>query len=477
MSSLQKDTRGLYACRNAYLGTDRTTRYCANFVAAMPTLVWRRRSESGAGAAGGDNARNTAAAVPDEVVSAAAAAVPDKAVPAVSIVPNPPVHVAFQPRLASPAPAPVSALVPVPELVTMMGYLPPLAPVPPIPHGLLLSGMSTNVRSPPPPAMIAAHRQAVVAQQAVQMGPRGAPVVLAPDGTAHAASASPSGAGTSNGSGVGTAAFASVGGSSAKKRDLPRGVYMLHSGKCVSQLQWGGKLRYVGCFDTPAQASAAYVSVKKDLADVNLSTLSADDIDAAFDSANKKAMESVGGFIPRKKRKSERDLPRGVYMLDSGKYVSQIQWGGKLRYVGCFDTPAQASAACMSVKKDLADANLSTLSADQVNTAFDAAKKKALESVGGFAARELPRGVYRAKTGKTLFEANITVGWDGKNRYIGLFDTPGQASAAYMSVKKDLADANLSAAGADEVNAAFDAAKRKALEAGGILLKKRSRHR
>ena len=79
------------------------------FVAAMPTLVWRRRSESGTGAAGGGNARNTTAAVPDEVVSAAASEVPDAAASAVSILPDP-VHVALQPRLASQAPVAVPVL-------------------------------------------------------------------------------------------------------------------------------------------------------------------------------------------------------------------------------------------------------------------------------------------------------------------------------------------------------------------------------
>ena len=53
----------------------------------------------------------------------------------------------------------------------------------------------------------------------------------------------------------------------------------------------------------------------------------------------------------------------------------------------------------------------------------------------------------------------------GKMRYIGSsFDTPEQASAAYMSMKKDLDAAKLSAFGADKKEAIFDAAKKKALE-------------
>ena len=78
-----------------------------------------------------------------------------------------------------------------------------------------------------------------------------------------------------------------------------------------------------------------------------------------------------------------RDLPRGVTKTSSGKYQSEAWWGGKTRKIGRFDTPEQASAAYMSVRKDLDDAKQSALSAHEVNAAFDAAKKKAVVSVGG----------------------------------------------------------------------------------------------
>ena len=58
-----------------------------------------------------------------------------------------------------------------------------------------------------------------------------------------------------------------------------------------------------------------------------------------------------------------------------------IQWGGKKRYIGTFDTPEQASAACVSVRKDRGGANLFSLSAEEVDGVFDAAKKKAMGTV------------------------------------------------------------------------------------------------
>ena len=84
---------------------------------------------------------------------------------------------------------------------------------------------------------------------------------------------------------------------------------------------------------------------------------------------------------------SERDLPRGVYKTSSGKYESQIRWGGKKRHIGTFDTPEQASAAYMSVRKDLDDAKLRPCGSDdnkkaaEIDVVFDVAKKKALEAV------------------------------------------------------------------------------------------------
>ena len=73
----------------------------------------------------------------------------------------------------------------------------------------------------------------------------------------------------------------------AKRDGLPRGVYELRSGKFQTEIWWRGKNRCIGTFDTPEQASAAYVSVKKDLGDIELSALGADEINAAFDAVKR----------------------------------------------------------------------------------------------------------------------------------------------------------------------------------------------
>ena len=184
---------------------------------------------------------------------------------------------------------------------------------------------------------------------------------------------------------------------------------------------------------------------------------------------NPRAAATASTAKKKSKVTSGRDLPQGVRKRPSGKYQSEIWWG-KTRSIGTFDTPEQASAAYMSARKDLDDAKLSAIGANEVDAIFDEAKKKALEAVGGFVSRDLPQGVMKKPSGK--FQSRIM--WGGKDRYIGSFDTPEQASAAYKSVKKDLEDANLSALGAGEVDATFDAAQTKALEAvGGCVPKKR----
>ena len=221
-----------------------------------------------------------------------------------------------------------------------------------------------------------------------------------------------------------------------KRCQLPRGVCKTPSGKFRSQIKRGGKTRPIGTFDTPEQASAAYLSVRKDFDGANLPALSADEFNVAFDAAQKKALESCGGFVSKKR------LPRGVRKVSTGKFESTIWCVCRKRYIGTFDTAEQASDAFMAIKKKLEDAKRSAVCADEVDAIFDAAKKKALESVGKVVRekRNLPKGVYKLPSGR--FESLICRG--GKHRTIGTFNTPEQASTAFLSVRKDLDDAKLS---------------------------------
>ena len=89
------------------------------------------------------------------------------------------------------------------------------------------------------------------------------------------------------------------------ERDLPAGVHKAEAGKFLTQTYWVGKTRYIGRFDTPEQASGAHISVRKDLEAA--SAVGADEVDAMFDAAKKKAAETVGGANPRRKRAVSSD--------------------------------------------------------------------------------------------------------------------------------------------------------------------------
>jgi hypothetical protein len=64
--------------------------------------------------------------------------------------------------------------------------------------------------------------------------------------------------------------------------------------------------------------------------------------------------------------------------MPSGKFKSEIKWGGKTRTI----LPSKPLPLMyVSVRKDLDDAKRSAFGTDAVDTIFDSAKKKALETV------------------------------------------------------------------------------------------------
>ena len=222
----------------------------------------------------------------------------------------------------------------------------------------------------------------------------------------------------------------------AKKRRLPKGVCQVYlSGKFRTDIWWGKKQRYVGYFDTPEQASAAYVLVRNDLDDGKLSELGPDEVNAAFDAAKEKAIDAVVGVGPKKnKRKvtSRRGRPLGFTQNATGKFVSQRYWGGKNRYIqGGRQTRQRRSEIFLQLQ-----------SADKFGRSW----------------RDLPTGVCKIPCSEKY---RSDIWWGNKQRCVGYFYTPEEAFAARMSMMKDLDDANLWALGADKVDAAFDAAKQK----------------
>ena len=144
---------------------------------------------------------------------------------------------------------------------------------------------------------------------------------------------------------------------------------------------------------------------------------------------------------------------------------------------GSSQSPSATSAAADSTHVSDSHSFVSTSAVPSEPAASSSSRKKRKRKVNrGKAAknakkkskatseRDLPTGVYKTPSGK--FRSTIHC---IKERNIGTFATPEQASAAYTSVKKNLDDAKLSAVGPDEVNVIFEASKTKASEVyGGI---------
>ena len=159
------------------------------------------------------------------------------------------------------------------------------------------------------------------------------------------------------------------------ERDLPTGVYRTSSGKFEAKTNWLRKWRHIGSFDTPEQASAAYISVRKDLDDayLHVSAVGADEVhvDAMFDEAQRKAVDAVGGVVPNRRRKRkpgatcmtkgkikapvapDASIPRGVAMRHSGRWQAQMYFAGKTRYIGVFETQEDAALAYEVTRAEL----------------------------------------------------------------------------------------------------------------------------
>ena len=340
----------------------------------MPTLVWIRRSESGSDADDATSrSRGEDAAVPDPVVSAASAAAdaaPDDAAAAATVTPP-----AFGvPRAAAPAAGPLAYRVPVPPWIAV----PPTFTA----HTMVLHYQHQQQRYRP---LLRRH-------------------VTADGGTTTKRKTNR----------AGQAIAAKKRSKATSKRDLPTGVYQQPSGNFQSVIRCRGKIRHIGTFDTLDRASAARASVEKELALAKLAELGPDEVNAVFDAAQVKAIDAVSGVGPKKKKRKATSLrghPLGFTQNATGKFVSHMYWGGNNRYIGTFDTPDQASTVSWLVRRDLDNANASTVDADEVDATFNAAKTRALDAVGVSKQKELPSSMSSQQPSSILLSTSADATW------------------------------------------------------------------
>ena len=129
-------------------------------------------------------------------------------------------------------------------------------------------------------------------------------------------------------------------------------------------------------------------------AGTNLGSEASADADAEADvpaekcCAKKKRFACCGGCThtcscdgrTRTRNKKKRGLPQGVHKFTSSGYTAHITWGAKKRSVGTFVSIDKAAAAFEHMKKERG--RFSSAAAAEASS-FEAAKKKAIETVGG----------------------------------------------------------------------------------------------
>ena len=241
--------------------------------------------------------------------------------------------------------------------------------------------------------------------------------------------------------------------------------------------------RWLSQYGVPPVA-AAHASVREDAA-IAAASSSQRNADCGRRKQKRKANFLVAAAAKKARVatwSNRRGLPKGVYKTIYGKYRAQMYWRGKNRTIGTFDSVEQASAACMSLRKDLGDAQMRFPShvvanddyrgrkdlagailtgpdADEAGALFDAAMKKArggsladwqktIKSAAFITAMaegknkasvaqldaSIPRGVTIRDSGR--WQAQIYVA--GKSRYIGVFDTRETAALAYEVARTEL---------------------------------------
>ena len=178
-----------------------------------------------------------------------------------------------------------------------------------------------------------------------------------------------------------------------------KSIFTTPSGRFQAQMYYKCARGYIGTFKTLEEATYAYISIssaieaKKKSPGFNFNDF--------FKSAKAEAVETLRDFFmqgdtpskanvaPKAVRKppsktgawpKANGMPRGVRKRSTGKYETQIQYGDKRKYIGCFGTAREAAEAYAFAKKSLNMARY----ADRGEASFDqlkAAAWKAAEKV------------------------------------------------------------------------------------------------
>ena len=218
---------------------------------------------------------------------------------------------------------------------------------------------------------------------------------------------------------------------SSRNRTGFKGVF-LKRGKYQSEVKENGKLRYLGSFATPEEASLHYarrVGAERAVAEASEARNADQHPPLTADEA--KAAAAAEGLALVPSSSSETGF-KGV-RNSHGKYRVQIRENGSIRYFGTFTTPEEAAlhyARRVGAERAVAEAS-EARNADQ-HPPLTADEAKAAAAANGL---ELVLSS-RSETGfkgvtKNGDKYQVMIRENGSKRYLGTFVTPEEAALRY----------------------------------------------
>jgi len=230
-----------------------------------------------------------------------------------------------------------------------------------------------------------------------------------------------------------------------KRSNRPTGITQRRdSGRWEARIFAANKSRNIGTFGTAEEAGAAYQLVRKSLEESDFSPSDDEGRLSVFEVARAKARS---GAAP-KSAATMTDSPaeEDTTTTSSSEWKEAIdESSGKPYYYHVITNEVTWDRpACMILDASIGTGNAPLTMLDQCASII----------------KETPRGVRMRNSGR--FEASTT--WGAKSHHIGTYDSPEEAEAAYKAVKSELEKRSPHASSVHEMNAAFDAAKKTALD-------------